>query len=386
MPTFLTRCAALWLLAVLSSVEVGIAQDATPERIDALVQQLGDTKFVNRAEAEAKLLEIGTAAREALREARQSDDLEIRYRALRLEELIQKQAHQNLLDRFLKEPTNNEVAALLPGWERFHKTVGSGKSDRLLFAQMQRTEPELMRLAEQASPRDGERIARRVREIKRLLRDSSAGAVSAPNISAVVFACSHPLARLPKDVAPTVSSIVHHTKFSSKLKANPEGVERRLIGQWLKSEDGGIDYQKTRFAMQFELREGVVPAQRVLESGATGHMLLYALLACGQLGSTAQLPQLERFFADTTLVTRSQAKTDAYHTQVRDVALLCALHATKQDHKNYGYERVRRRTSTLFDTNSCGFETDVARDSAFQLWEMWKASRLQPSRGARTTD
>src|SRR5262249_54195378 len=63
---------------------------AEAERIARLVAQLGSDSFTKRAEADRALEEIGAAALPALRKAAQGKDLEIRLRAKKLIQKIEK--------------------------------------------------------------------------------------------------------------------------------------------------------------------------------------------------------------------------------------------------------------------------------------------------------
>jgi hypothetical protein len=65
-------------------------QPATPERVAKLIQQLGSTDFDEREAATRALDTLGAPAMEALREATQSSDLEVRRQAQDLGERIQR--------------------------------------------------------------------------------------------------------------------------------------------------------------------------------------------------------------------------------------------------------------------------------------------------------
>ena len=63
-------------------------KEATPERIAALIRQLGDKEFAKREAANKELDDIGEPARDALTKAAQSDDAEVRERAKKIIESL----------------------------------------------------------------------------------------------------------------------------------------------------------------------------------------------------------------------------------------------------------------------------------------------------------
>ncbi|MCA9201928.1 MAG: hypothetical protein KDA59_02745, partial [Planctomycetales bacterium] len=58
--------------------------------------------------------------------------------------------------------------------------------------------------------------------------------------------------------------------------------------------------------------------------------------------------------------------------QTRDVALAMAVHLSKQDIKEYGYEFANPNTQTVYDIYTLGFLSDKKREAAFAMWKTWR--------------
>jgi hypothetical protein len=339
------------------------------------VQQLGDLSFENRAAAESELIRIGISAREHLLNAGNSSDLEIRYRAARALDKIERRHHARLIEAFLANPDDDELARQLPGWKRYAGAVGEGRTERVFFAGMQQAERNLLRWA--AMPEGAEtdeRVGARILEIKHLLYQRRGNVVSAASIAAAIFAASAPERKLSAAVHSAVYSLTSHSTYRNSLQGGKNLPGRLIIGPWVALEGGVSDYIRLKVAMRYDLPQGVAPARRVIKAGGQGSSLFYALLAFGKCGSTADLPLLEDLLDDRTILIRPRGGKE-YHVEARDVALLAALTITGQDHRNYGYPRVVRNSTYLYSTTSCGFNDDAQREAALRKWKEWKVSR-----------
>lgn len=67
---------------------VGTARDDVGSKIDALIEQLGDSRYSVRRDAQRALMDYGERARPALEEAARSQDAEVQHAALRLLRLL----------------------------------------------------------------------------------------------------------------------------------------------------------------------------------------------------------------------------------------------------------------------------------------------------------
>jgi hypothetical protein len=99
---FVCAVVALALVAGVGSLRGNSGKAAKPDRIAALIKQLGDDAFARREAARKELEDIGQPALAALRKAAtSSDDLEIRRRAERIIQTIAARAADAVIQREL---------------------------------------------------------------------------------------------------------------------------------------------------------------------------------------------------------------------------------------------------------------------------------------------
>jgi hypothetical protein len=84
MKLWISQLSALFSVLLLVASSASVAQDAPPDdAVRALIEQLANDDFKKREEAEEKLVDLGSAAIEALRAATKSTDSEVVFRAQR---------------------------------------------------------------------------------------------------------------------------------------------------------------------------------------------------------------------------------------------------------------------------------------------------------------
>jgi len=149
----------LCVLSVLLQAVAGAAGEPAASEGEAaepapLVRQLGADDFRQRESAGRQLEELGEPALALLRPALGDADPEVRRRALRLFERIERRVWYDRLERF---SSGEEAAPALPGWDRFRELMrsepqasgGAPAADeqrlRSGFAALARAEPELFR-------------------------------------------------------------------------------------------------------------------------------------------------------------------------------------------------------------------------------------------------
>jgi HEAT repeat protein len=120
----------------------------TPEHEKAtkLVQQLGDARFAAREEAAKQLLEMRGPALPAVVAGTRSDDAEVRTRCAAILPQIRAADWRARAEAFLADPDGHKADPKL--FAEYEKAVGKlDVGSRKLFAEMVRTDPELMALA-----------------------------------------------------------------------------------------------------------------------------------------------------------------------------------------------------------------------------------------------
>ena len=105
------------------------ADPPKPADLERLVKQLGHDDFSKREEATKRLEELGEAALEAVRLARTSDDLEIRWRATEIARRIERRLFGEELA--LAGHTNGIVAVAVSPDSRYAATGGNDATVRL---------------------------------------------------------------------------------------------------------------------------------------------------------------------------------------------------------------------------------------------------------------
>ncbi len=339
----------------------------------ALIEQLGAAEFRARQEAARQLESLGIAALPYLRLAADHADLEIRYRARDLIERVLTLDHERRLELFQssKDPVADD---LLPGWKRFREAVGSDDEAKALFAEMQRAESRLFRLLDADARELGERLAERVAQIS---YTGSVARVEPPTgrVAALLFIASDKRLDVPEDAMQALYSLVQRNGFV-RVFSNPQNDShlRRVVGLWVgKPSDEGA-YLRVQLGLRFQLKECLVPALRMIQNGADGRQLQYAIAAVGKLGGDEHIEGLESLLADDREVwaVRRNGRTE-FTSQVRDIALAALLYLTDQDPKTYGFPRLRPHAQYLFVTNTAGFNDAASREQALARWKQWRA-------------
>ncbi|MFN6052079.1 MAG: hypothetical protein ACK47R_14715, partial [Planctomycetia bacterium] len=109
---------SFWVVTQSNAIEP--ANELNEVQIKALIKTLGSESFVSREQAGEMLLRQGNKSIPALKEATQSNDLEVARRARILLNEIQTTEKSTLLKGFVEAGEKNGT---LPGWDRFQKLV-----------------------------------------------------------------------------------------------------------------------------------------------------------------------------------------------------------------------------------------------------------------------
>ncbi len=356
--------------------------------VKALIGQLGDAKFAVRKSAGEKLAKIGLPAYQALEDATRDGDREIRYRAEKVLSVIRQNDLNRRLTIFLASLDSPEDRSL-PSWPRFKAAHGNTPVTRGLFVEMQRAEGELLAHLD-ADPRQatdllGKRALALAEEQNRLNREGAS--LPLGQIAAVLFVAGEP------DVKPSSNSIALLLQLGrvpallaaavpsgaiDKRAEETSAMARRLLGAVIARAEGSAAQQAMNIAVQYNLKQGLAPALKVLEApGRVRFTIQYAMLLVAKFGDKSHLAALEKLFTDNTLLATTPSRGVRREVQVRDSALAAAVLMTRQELKDYftfpesqiGNEPL----STAYLT--VGFENDEQRTAAFRKWDAFQAKK-----------
>ncbi len=379
----LSNYACLLLLTVfLSWCRTGSGDDNMAEPEDrfaecmTLIQQLGDEQFAVRERAMTQLIEIGLPAREALQEGRQHADREIRYRCERIMSMVEELDFQRRLTSFSAGRSDGHD---LPGWERYRERFGDNAEIRALFVEMQEAESELM-VAIENGPQGVSRAADTRCLVLQQAQRAGRQSTSLGSITALLFAVSEADVNLSMQTSSMLYTLCRQPTMNDAMSDRAKGkILRKMLGNWIENSQGWASYQTLFLAMQYDLKEGLIPAEKLLKNpGEQPYARQQAILTVTKLGDGKDdkyVELLETLLEDTARCTAHRINNVTYETQLRDVALVAILIMKKQDPKKFGFDRIQMNPSTSFSTSTVGFENDDTRKKVFKKYEEFKSRK-----------
>jgi hypothetical protein len=367
----------------------GLRADQEPQRRESarvqspaqLVPQLGHPHFATRKQAMDELVAWGVEAIPALEAGLRSPDREIRFRSQRALERVRAQDFQRRLQVFAAGQDAQEQYQL-PAWGLFRKQVGDSQEARRLFVEMQQAEPDLLLALDNSSRRAEEVLVERLGRLQQDGRLGQTGRhLSLGTIASYLFVAI----QLRGDDAPPalqqLAALFRHDVFASAMQVGPQReVLGKMLGVWIEGADSWEAFHAMLLAMQYELPQGLVPAQRLLQEDAPDpNQAVYrgfALQVFARFGDASHIPVVEPFLEDATPYGQSLnlSGTARYQTQIRDIALATLVYLAKENPQRFGLLRLRPSSSQVFNPNSVAFENDARRDEAIRAWRAFRAS------------
>ena len=347
----------------------GSGQAATADLID----QLGSRSFQRREQAESELRELGVDVLPTLQDAANNGNLEVRYRVRRLMQSIEHQHQLRLLKQFLTK-YDPELAQQLAGWTQFSEWVGDDLPARRLFVEMYEAEPELMSLVGRSSPELPFVLESRTAE----LNPSHSGrptntVVPAAATAVLLFVSLDPTARAGSATKTAVHSLVNKTAFRQAADRSTDPPVLRLLGAWVSRARDVHASIRMKIGNDFTLDEAVEPALELIRARVGSNQLQEALFTVARLGTAEQVPELERLFEDESVLAELQRREQkTFTSQVRDVALVAAIHVIGKHPRAFGFRDLRPNPRSLYALNTAGFHSDESRTAAFRLWKLWR--------------
>lgn len=392
-----TRNYARWTLALallwLSTIPcraLGVEEIPAPDaksaaEISALITQLGEESFDRREAAVEQLLTYGLPALKLVEEGTKHPDPEIRYRC----GVVRVALKEIDLDRRLKAfaaDVKGEKDHGLPAWNRFAELHGSGAESRQLFVDIFTAEPNVLKGLQTDTKRAAELVTARVFQLQQDLQTQQP--ISLGSVTALLFAGAE------NDVALTVQSqqmifnFCHQPSMREAIVGGPKKeAVRSLLGKYVVRGEGWAAQQGLNLALQYELKEGLELARKMVKSRGAGqpHMLQMALLATAKLGSAEDLPDIEPLLDDKTVLFNSQINKQQIQCQVRDFALVATTHLLSRDQervkgtpleegdlKAFGFSRLVSNTLQLYSPHTVGFASEEDRQKVINKWHETK--------------
>ena len=384
------------------SAQQGESAD-TRVRAEQLVRQLGSDRFAQREHAMQLLLRMGLPAMTALEAGQQSDDAETRYRCALVLQVVRHQDFQRRLKLFLaRDPAAEQHP--LPAWNQYKALVGDSEPSRQLFVEMLQAEYEMMRAVERGTDDAAKHVNQRLAELQNWIQvHRQQPVVRLGSVAAMLLASIGDEKAVVGQARSIMASYFYQSSFSTEIRdGKTSEILRTMLGRWVAQCDEATAYQGLHLSLQFDLKEGLVSAKKILRPFIDAlaenpnllqqkqpnawnqpYFRLYALLVVARFGDESHYPLVEPLLADTTPTGQGFRvnNTVRYHTQIRDVALACLVHLAKQDFKEFGFQRLQLQALYVFDVNSLAFENDAQRGAAIRHWHEYRAKAKSKTAG-----
>lgn len=382
---FVVACglATLWLDFSPCRAADDASVPPTAAQAQRLVRDLGHASFRIRERATRQLVQLGVPAKDALMLGLKDSDAEIRERCRRVLVGVLEEDYQARVDAFAADRQGSKEHDL-PGWDRYRQVVGDGSSARELFVEMQRAESKLLECAAADAEAAGALLGIRCEDLQQAVNrpfDDEGKPLALGSIAAVFFVAGD--TQVP--INDRLSAYLHNFSYQNNLQTALRGGSKieplkRILGAWiLRGTSLNNAYPGLRLAMEYDLREGLQPALKLIKQPAfQPQFMQFALLVIGKFGDKQHIETIEPLLTNTTQLFTQSLNGQQMRCEVRDVTLAVLIHLSGQQFKDYGLERVQKNTQMLFNTSSIGFATESDRDEAIKKWKAWSAEH--PSR------
>lgn len=361
MPTQYVR--VVILLFALQALRAAIAQP--PSEVEALVEQLGDDSFSVRRAACRKLESIGGQALPALRQATQSNDVELRRQAERLIVIIEQSTYEQRLTAFLAHRDDVD----LPGWQSFACVCEGDDTSREMFVALLRAEPALWRAAASGDmARIRGAIQQRCQAIEATNEYRRRRDAPWQTVCTLLTLAGDERAKLPYQSSFTLYNLASHSALDDPLAIDAQAEKvKRLMAAWVAHGERSAAILRFQLAYRYQLPECLSPALELLRDNRESYVHHKAMLIVAAHGTREHLDVLKRFLDNRTILYK-RADT-GYTCQSRDAALAATLRLLGQDPAAYGFDQLKPDQFHLYQYNSIGFTTDEKRTAAFEKWQ-----------------
>jgi len=369
------------------------AEAPTPAKVDAasikkLVEELGADEFAARESATEQLTRIGLPAYKAVEDAVQHPDREIRYRAERILGRIRQSDLQRRLDAFVRGVEADDDYQL-PGWTRFKKAFGDDSHSRAVFVDLTKADAELMQALETNPKGVGEVVTQRVTQYQQMMQQfggiSSLQQLSYGQIAAMVFIAGEEEFTLNPTQAGAIFNFCNQQAMADAITSgNRREIPRQMLARVIVRSEDWAAYNAMTLAKRFNMKEGLIPAEKILKGNRQPHMAMYALATVATMGNETHLPMVEKLLTDTNVIMQMQEKDKvSYKVEVRDAALAASIFLSKQDLKDYFTPRegqtIGEPQMVLSNPRIIGFAEEAKRAEVFKKWSDYRAKNPLPA-------
>jgi len=353
--------------------------EAARRQVAGLVGQLGDDSFAERERASKALVELGLVTRPALSEALQNPDAEIRSRAARILAVVLEADFRARLEAFASD-VEGKHDHHLPAWQKARAVLGEDGTARALFVEMLRAEPGLLEAYEAGSKPAGEVFTVRCQQLQQLMQFAGGQQqISLGSVAALLLVGSSDAVALEDLNGNQLYSLLHQPAFQTGARAGASsGILKKMLGVLVtKKASANVEFQNLMLACNFELKQGLDLAVRLLKDGGPQHVRQYALLVAARFGTKEQIPAIEPLLKDTTLCMRHRINDREVSIEIRDIALATLVHLSGQQVKDFGFEQAQANPQMVFNPGSLSLKDDAKRTEALKKWTDWSAANLK---------
>jgi hypothetical protein len=355
---------------------VASGQQPSPERIDALVRELGSDTFAVRERATRELIGLGIVTRDALSRAAKDSDAEVRVRARAVLETVTESDFQERLDAFSADYDGSHRVTL-PAWEQFSEQFGSSRLARELFVEMQRAEGELLAAMAAGTKQASQALSKRARDVLEGQREVH---LQLGTLATFLFVASAEGVTVDHDGAGQLLPYVVQLTYQRNSKsAFWPVVLKRMVGRWLaKDATPETAAQNLMLAAHLELRsEALSVAARILASDdkllTQINSRMVAVLVVARFGDKSHVAMLEKLLDDASpSPARPENVPGKVQMQIRDIVLAVLVQLTDQELREYGEVAEHPYGAMGFQTPAFTFASDEARGAALAKWAAWR--------------
>lgn len=358
------------------AAQSSFAAEPTPGE---LVQSLGSSDFNEREIAHERLMTLGFGAKEALDAGVGSTDREIRYRCLRILEILEEKDFVQRLQAF----ENGQPSAdgqELPMWSAVRTRFGDALAIRKLFVEMTQCERALLAAgakgAEALEPVFDQRLADVQFEL-------NAGQAMQLGTAAAFLLVADVENFKPKQYHfNAMNALWHQQAFRSGIDSGKtRDMLRELASDFIVQMYGPDAYMGLHWSMQCDLPRGAELARKTLdtEQNPQEHVTQHAMLTLAKFGTKEDIVHLEPFFDDESTLHSNEEQGRNRETQIRDLAAVVAIHLLGREPEEFGFGKPIPHPTVVFNSSTIGFFDPEARKKSFAALDAFRKNGTEPT-------
>jgi len=353
--SYLRNAALVIFIVTCANVAVTArAQEAIEERIEELIQQLGNDSYFARQRAAEALIKIGMQTKPALFDAMKSKDLEVASRCRALWSEVRIEA----------------------GWQQVREVIGDSAASRDLYNQMFLAAPTVWyELAE--NPKDADILfEERRRQLQGLLNEKQAQRW-AGSLANLLYFGVRVKKELPRKELPRLDDLLNAGRSQQAISDNEP--LRALLDVWLRYTGGdGAAFERLLIALRDRRPLAVEIAREILRDSTTPvKQRQYALLALANSRNPDDEELIDEAMNDSSSLDALFTKGLVIKSQLRDVALAVRIARNGRNPVEFGFDYLRPNDSTIYSPSSLGFRNSEERNAAFEKWSTFSTRQSE---------